>query len=115
MAREGANLDAVVAFHAGLPTGPVPARKIKAAVLVINGSDDAWLDPKVVASFKKEMAAATKDFKYLTLAGARHSFTNKQANVFSKKFKIDNLRYNKQADRRAWDVMQVLFKRVFSK
>ena len=115
MAREGADLDAVVAFHAGLPTGPVPARTVKAAVLVINGSDDAWLDPKVVASFKKEMKAATKDFKYLTLAGARHAFTNKQASELSKKFKIDNLKYNKQADKRAWALMQVLFKRVFSK
>ena len=116
MAREGADLDAVVAFHSALPTEPpVSKEKVKAAVLVINGSEDAWLDPKTVAAFKKEMSSASKDFQYLTLAGAKHSFTNKQADEFSKKFKIDNLKYNKQADKRAWSAMQILFKRVFSK
>lgn len=116
MAREGADLDAVVAFHSALPTEPpVSKGKVKAAVLVLNGSEDAWLDPKAVAAFKKEMSAATKDFQYLTLAGAKHSYTNKLADEFSKKFKMDNLKYNKRADKRAWSAMQNLFKRVFAK
>ncbi|MDH5764075.1 MAG: dienelactone hydrolase family protein [Nitrospinota bacterium] len=115
MAREGADLDAVVAFHAGLPKGPVSAGNVKAAVLVLNGSDDAWLDPKGVAEFKKEMSAAVKDFNYLILAGAKHGFTNKQADDFRKKFKIDNLEYNKEADQKAWSAMQALFKRVFAR
>lgn len=116
MAREGADLDAVVAFHSALPTDPaVSPGKVKAAVLVINGSEDVWLDPKAVAAFKKEMAVASQDFKYLTLAGAKHSYTNKLADEFSKKFKMDNLKYNKQADKRAWSAMQNLFKRVFAK
>ena len=116
MAREGADLDAVVAFHSALPTEPpVSPGKVKAAVLVLNGSEDVWLDPKAVAAFKKEMSAAARDFQYLTLAGAKHSFTNKKADEFSKKFKMDNLKYNKQADKRAWSAMQNLFKRVFSK
>ncbi len=115
MAREGADLDAVVAFHAGLPSGAVAPGTVKAAVLVLNGSKDVWLDPKAVASFKKEMTASVKDFKYVTLEGARHAFTNKQANAFSKKFKIPNLEYNQEADQTAWSAMQDLFKRVFSK
>ncbi|MDH3256909.1 MAG: dienelactone hydrolase family protein [Nitrospinota bacterium] len=116
MAREGADLDAVVAFHSALPTDPpVSPGKVKAAVLVINGANDAWLDHKAVAAFKKEMKAATKNFQYLTLAGAKHSYTNKRADEFSKKFKMDNLKYNKQADKRAWAAMQNLFKRVFAK
>lgn len=116
MAREGADLDAVVAFHSALPTEPaVSPGKVKAAVLVINGSEDAWLDPKAVDAFKKEMSGAAKDFQYLTLAGAKHSFTNKQADEFSKKFKIDNLKYSKQADKRSWSAMQTLFKRVFAR
>lgn len=116
MAREGADLDAVVAFHSALPTEPTVSKgKVKAAVLVLNGSEDAWLDPKAVAAFKQEMSTATQDFKYLTLAGARHSYTNKRADDISKKFKMDNLKYNKQADKRAWSAMQTLFKRVFAK
>ena len=116
MARGGADLDAVVAFHSALPTDPpVSAGQVKAAVLVINGADDAWLDPKAVASFKKEMSSAAKDFKYIDLKGAKHSYSNRQADEFSKKFKLDNLQYNKEADEKAWDAMQALFKRVFAR
>ena len=116
MARGGADLDAVVAFHSALPTEPaVSPGQVKAAVLVINGADDAWLDPKAVASFKKEMSGAASDFKYINLKGIKHSYTNKQADEFSKKFKIDNLKYDAQADKHAWSAMQNLFKRVFAK
>ena len=48
----------------------------------------------------------------MTLVGARHAFTNKQADEFSEKFKLDNLQYNKEADEKAWAAMQKLFKRV---
>jgi dienelactone hydrolase len=116
MARGGADLAAVVAFHSALPTDPpVSAGQVKAAILVLNGADDAWLDPKAVASFKQEISAATKDFKYVSLKGAKHSYSNKQADEFSKKFKLDNLQYNKEADEKAWAAMQALFKRVFAK
>ncbi len=116
MARGGADLDAVVAFHSALPLAPpVSQGQVKASVLVINGADDGFLDPKTVASFKKEMAAVTEDFKYVSLEGVKHSYTNKQADEFSKKFNIPALEYNKEADERAWSAMQDLFKRVFSK
>ena len=116
MARGGADLSAVVAFHSALPTDPpVSSGQVKAAVLVINGADDVWLDPKAVASFKKEMSGAAKDFKYIDLKGAKHSYSNRQADEFSKKFKLDNLAYNKEADQKAWAAMQALFKRVFAK
>ncbi len=116
MARGGADLDAVVAFHSALPLAPpVSPGQVKAAVLVINGADDGFLDPKTVATFKEEMAGATKDFRYVSLKGVKHSYTNKQADEFSKKFDISALEYNEKADQNAWSAMQVFFKRVFSK
>ena len=115
MARAGEDLDAVVAFHAGLPTDSAAPGSVKAAVLVVNGSEDVWLDPKVVATFKEEMTAAAKDFQYITIAGAKHGYTNKQADEFGKKFQIDNLQYNAEADKQAWTAMQDLFKRVFAR
>jgi dienelactone hydrolase len=116
MARGGADLDAVVAFHSALPLEPpVSAGQVKAAVLVLNGADDGFLDPKTVASFKEQMAGAVKDFQYVSLEGTRHSYTNKQADEFSKNFNIPALQYNKQSDEKAWSAMQDLFKRVFAK
>jgi len=116
MARGGADLDAVVAFHSALPLAPpVSPGQVKAVVLVINGADDGFLDPKTVATFKEEMAAATEDFQYMSLEGTKHSYTNVQADEFSKKFNIPALEYNKESDQKAWAAMQALFKRVFSK
>ena len=60
------------------------------------------------------MVEGNVDFSYLSLAGIKHSFTNKQADEFSKSFNIPNLEYNKQADERSWSEMQQFFKRVFN-
>ena len=116
MAREGADLDVVVAFHSALPlTPPVSPGQVKAVVRVINGADDGFLDPKTVATFKEEMSAATKDFKYISLEGVKHSYTNKQADEFREMFNIPALEYNKEADEKSWFAMQDLFKQVFPK
>lgn len=114
MARSGVDLDGVVAFHSALPLEPpVIKGSVKASILVINGSEDSFLKPETVASFTKEMVEGNVDFAYLNLAGIRHSYTNKQADEFGKKFKLPNLEYNKQADERSWLEMKKFFQRVF--
>jgi dienelactone hydrolase len=57
--------------------------------------------------------AGNADFTYMSLAGTKHSFTNKQADELSKKFNIPSLQYNKQSDERSWAAMQKFFQRVF--
>ena len=115
MARGGADLDGIVAFHSSLPSKPLIAKgNIKASILIINGSEDSFLSPESVGSFSQEMVAGNVDFSYLNLAGVKHSFTNKQADELSKKFSIPNLEYNKQADERSWAEMLRFFKRVFN-
>ena len=113
MARGGADLDGVVAFHSALPLQPA-IKNMKTSVLVINGSQDGFLKPETVGSFSSQMMAGNTDFTYMSLAGIRHSFTNKQADEFSKKFNIPALQYNKQADERSWAAMQSFFQRVFN-
>ena len=113
MARGGADLDGVVAFHSALPLQPAIAN-MKASILVINGSQDGFLKPETVGSFSSQMMAGNADFTYMSLAGIRHSFTNKQADEFSNKFNIPALKYNKQADERSWAAMQSFFQRVFN-
>ena len=112
MARGGSDLDGVVAFHSALPLQPAIVN-MKASVLVINGSQDGFLKPETVGSFSSQMMAGNADFTYMSLAGTKHSFTNKQADEFSKKFNIPSLQYNKQSDERSWAAMQKFFQRVF--
>lgn len=114
MARSGADLKGVVAFHSALPLDP-PAVKgmMTASVMVINGSDDGFLNPETVASFTRQMVEANADLTYISLAGVKHSFTNPQADEFREKFNISALQYDKQADERSWKAMQGFFQRVF--
>jgi dienelactone hydrolase len=97
MARGGEDLDGVVAFHSALPLQPT-ITNMKASILVINGSQDGFLKFETVGSFSSQMMAANADFTYMSLTGTKHSFTNKQADEFSKKFNIPSLQYNKQSD-----------------
>ncbi len=113
MARGGADLAGVVAFHSALPLEPA-ITNMKASVLVINGSQDPFLKPETVGSFSSQMMAGNVDFTYMNMAGVKHSFTNKQADEFRKKFDIGALEYNKQADERSWSAMQKFFWRVFN-
>lgn len=114
MARGGEDLDGVVAFHSALPNQPpVKKGKMTASVLVINGSEDTFLTSGTVASFVKEMVDANVDFTYMNLKGIRHSFTNRMADEFSKKFNLPNLKYDKQADQQSWQAMHNFFQRVF--
>ena len=92
---------------------PVIKGSVKASILVINGSEDSFLKPETVASFTKEMVEGNVDFAYLNLAGIRHSYTNKQADEFGRKFKLPNLQYNQDADERSWSEMKNFFQRVF--
>ena len=116
MARGGENLKGIVAFHSALPDQPKMEKgQVTASILVINGADDPFLASDTVASFVKEMVDANTDFTYRSLKGVRHSYTNPQADEFSKKFNLPALKYDKQADKKSWRAMHGFFKRVFAK
>ena len=114
MARGGADLKGIVAFHSALPIEPtITKNSMKSAVLVINGSEDGFLKPEAVASFSQDMFRANVDFTYMNLKGVKHSFTNPQADEFSEKFNIAALQYNKKADEQSWVSMLKFFERIF--
>ena len=113
MARAGIDLDGVVSFHGSLPTeNPAKAGSVKAKVLVFNGADDPFNPPEVVDAFKKEMEAAGVDYTFINFPGAKHSFTNPDADKFGKEFNLP-LEYNKEADEKSWQAMQDFFNVIF--
>jgi dienelactone hydrolase len=102
MARTGADLKGVAAFHAGLGAN-VPAAtpgKVKAKVLVLNGAEDPFIKPEEVGAFKQEMQMAKVDYRYVDYPGAVHAFTNPDATEAGRKFKLP-LRYDAKADRQS--------------
>lgn len=107
MARSGADLRAVATFHGSLGTNtPAKPRMIKGQVLVLNGADDPMNPPDVVAAFKKEMTAAKARFEVINYPGARHAFTNPDAD----KYGMDALAYNAKVDHQSWGAMLKMFK-----
>jgi len=113
MARRGFNLRAVASFHGSLGTEH-PTRKgmIKAKLLVANGADDPFTTPEQIAAFKQEMDAAEVDYKFINYPGAKHSFTNPDADKLGKQYNLP-LAYNQAADEASWQALQELFREAF--
>jgi dienelactone hydrolase len=103
MARIGEPLKAVESFHGGLGTDtPAEAGKVKARVASFTGEDDQWIPATQVAAFRQEMEKAGVTYKVVTYPGAKHSFTNPDADKFGQEFKLP-LAYNAAADKASWE------------
>jgi dienelactone hydrolase len=114
-ARWGMDLKGVVSFHGSYGTQtPAQAGKAKAAVLACHGAADQFTTEEQIAQFKKEMENAKVDFQFISYEGAKHSFTNPEADTFAEKFNLP-LGYNEAADQKSWTDMQKFFKKVLGK
>lgn len=108
-ARAGADLAAVVSFHGVLATTtPAEKGRVKARVLVLTGADDPMIPPDQVAAFEQEMMSAGATFRVVSYPGAKHSFTNPEAD----KRGLEALAYHAEADQQSWAAMLALFKEV---
>jgi dienelactone hydrolase len=99
-AMAGTPLDAVVSFHGALPTDPATG-KVTARMLVCHGAADGLITPEQVAGFQKAANDAGADWEFIAFAGAKHSFTNPDADSHG----IPALSYNEKADKRSWQAM----------
>ena len=97
MAMNGADLDGVVTFHAGLPTTPATG-KINAKILVCHGAADEMATAEQIETFQKNLTTAGADWEFISYGNAKHSFTNPDAD----KHGISGLAYNEVADKRSW-------------
>lgn len=104
MARTGLDIDAVVSFHGSIAPA-VQAKEIEADILVCHGEDDKMVTAEQIEAFKKEMEAADADYKFITYPGAKHSFTNPDADKIAQEFSIP-VGYNKAADEKSWEDMK---------
>ena len=104
MAREGMPLKAVATFH-GNPSAKQPADKnFKAKVLVAHGRDDSMVSMDAIEGLKAELDAADVDYTIDVYDGAKHGFTNPQADERAAKNKVD-LGYNETAAKQSWENM----------
>ena len=111
LARGGADLKAVAAFHAGLGTSrPEDAANIRGKVLALIGADDPIVDNQQRRAFEDEMRAGGVDWVLIVYGGAEHSFTRPGAETVG----MPGIRYHEPTDRRSWHAMVNLFAETFA-
>jgi dienelactone hydrolase len=111
LARDGADLKAVVSFHGVLATRtPAVSGNVKASVLVCTGADDPLAPLEQIKAFEDEMRAAdVRDWQVISYGNTLHGFTNPAADGSMLRTAL----YSERADRRAWASMRSLFDEVF--
>jgi dienelactone hydrolase len=112
LAYSGADLAAVVTFHAAVPTPePEQAKAIKAKLLICQGAADPFVKDETLQKARAAYEAAHVDYEMNYYGGAEHSFT--VADIA--KAGVPGLRYNAEADRRSWQAMREVFREAFGK
>ncbi|MFW9270025.1 dienelactone hydrolase family protein [Pseudomonas sp. NR3] len=114
-ARQGVPLAGVVSFHGALVTKtPATPGSVKAKILVEHGALDSMVTEDNVTAFKSEMDKAGADYKFVSLDGAKHGFSNPDADRLSHgEHGGPDIGYNKEADEKSWADMQKFFKKIF--
>ncbi|MFA5517196.1 MAG: dienelactone hydrolase family protein [Desulfuromonadales bacterium] len=113
LARRGLDLDGIASFHGTLQTErPAQPGEIATAILVLNGAADPFVSPEDIGQFSQEMAKAGVYYHFVNYPGAKHSFTNPQADRFGKQYELP-LAYSPEADRRSWQEMQDFLRDIF--
>jgi dienelactone hydrolase len=110
LARDGADLAAVVSFHGALATQmPAAPGKVRASVLVLTGADDPLAPPDQVKAFEDEMRnAEVRDWQLVSYGNTLHGFSNPAADGSMMRTAM----YNARADRRSWAAMRGFFDEV---
>lgn len=115
-ARQGVPLAGVVSFHGALATQtPATPGTVKAKILVEHGASDSMVTAANVAAFKTEMDEAGADYRFVSLEGAKHGFSNPDADRLGHgEHGGPDIGYNKAADEKSWADMQAFLKKIFS-
>lgn len=109
LARSGADIAGIVAFHGGLDTPVRDAKNIKCKVLICHGADDPFVPAADVTALEDELRAAGVDWQLIKYSGAVHSFTRPDAGSDNSK----GAAYNEHADKRSWEAMKSFFAEIF--
>lgn len=110
LAYTGADLAAVVTFHAALPEPTeAQAEAIKPAILVCHGADDPFIPEKAIKAFRSALDRAKARYEFVSYKGAKHSFTVPGVD----KVGVKGLEYNETADKESWRAMTEQFRKAF--
>lgn len=111
LAYSGANIRGIVSFHGSLlsPTDH-QAKRAKAKILICHGAADPFIKAEIVQNYLAAMGKSGLDWQMIIYGGAKHSFTNPDAD----KAGMEALKYSEFADKRSWSHMKKFFEEIFA-
>lgn len=98
VARSGADVAAVAAFHGLFDPCGLPPQPIKAKVAAYHGWNDPMVPPEAVVALGNELTAAGADWQIHAYGHVGHGFTNPRAHEIG----IAGVAYDEAAERRSW-------------
>jgi len=98
VARSGADVAGVAAFHGLFDPCGLPPQPIKARVAAYHGWDDPMVPPEAVIALGRELTEAGADWQIHAYGHVGHGFTNPRADLMN----IEGVAYNEAAERRSW-------------
>jgi len=98
VARAGADVAGVAAFHGLFDPCGLPAQPIKAKVAAYHGWDDPMVPPEAVVALGQELTEAGADWQIHAYGHVGHGFTNPRAHEIG----IEGVFYHEAAARRSW-------------
>ncbi|PKM42688.1 MAG: dienelactone hydrolase [Gammaproteobacteria bacterium HGW-Gammaproteobacteria-1] len=115
MARDGVDLKGVASFHGAIASKKLAEPgKVKARVLVLNGAADPMVSEQQIEVFHQEMSAAGVDYRFVSYPGAKHAFTNPDADAYGQRFRMP-LAYNAEADAKSWAELETFLHDIFGR
>lgn len=110
LARDGADLAAVVSFHGLLETDRPADRPISPRILVCHGDADPMVPRDHVVRFWEEMDAVGAHWHFHSYSGVKHGFTDPGSDARG----LAAVAYDSSADRQSWLAMMGLFDELFT-
>lgn len=111
-AKQGVELNGVVSFHGGLKGVPPQNGVSMGKFLICQGGLDKFVPEEEIQNFKEEMDNQKIPYNFIVYENATHAFTNPDATETGKKFNLP-IEYNKEADMKSWEDMQIFLKSIF--
>jgi dienelactone hydrolase len=98
VARSGADVAGVAAFHGLFDPPGLPPQPIKAKVLAMHGWNDPMVPPEAVVALGNELTEGGADWQIHCYGHVGHGFTNPNASQLG----IAGVAFNEAAARRSW-------------
>jgi len=106
---KGTDIKGAVLFGSFTPPSADQVKRVKATILVLQGSADPYLDPNELTDYIGAMDKSGLDWQMVLFGGAKQGFSDPNA----AQYKMKEFAYNQAADRRSWKQVELFLSELF--